>query len=1608
MNSSAQQTAEEFANSVNNLQDLQKTTNTTSRPNHPAGYVRAKIGHKALLVKCLIDSGNLFGNLISENLAKTLRVRYKGVEKTVGTAANDGALTILGRAIIPIRLYLEDVRQSVTIKPYVVRSLSHPINLGQQFLSDNEADMTFREKGHSILLKIKGSATCLTTGKASLARPTIDHRIKMVLDAHQERGGNPLCSPEDTVLDLRINSLGEEPELPPDPPDAEIPGINHAPSKEPLEWSNTKIRIHNIRSHTIPGNSTVAIEAALGKFGEKIAHPPVSGPIMMFPKQTNRLLNKKEVLVHPGVYQQGNTTTRLLVTNVSNEAVTLPPGLNLGHITHAQSSHLPAVNTLDHRDPAELTEAELKERREYIIKALKLDENAMCKESAYVKEEIITIFLENWDAVSINDADYGCTKLMQYSIELQPGTTPFRSKLRPLNPLQENDLRRQIDDWLEAGVVEPSNSAWSSALVPVKKKGTDKLRWAIDYRRLNEVTLKDSYPLANIETNLHKLAKSQVFSTLDSAGAFHSMVIRPQDRDYTAFVTPFGQYRFCRLPFGLANAPSAYSRLVQIALDRLPRNPAFTIAFIDDIICHSITVEEHLDHLRQVVELHASVGMKLNLNKCSVVRKEVEYLGHMVSAEGISMVPSYVERINDWSLPGTGKELASFLGFTGYYRMFIPEYSRLTAEMNKMKKDKELQWDEKGKANFAKLKELFNHQPVRGYPLYDSPEPFVLDSDWSHVNMACVLSQKQEGKEKFLGCVAKKCNEAESNYPSHKGELAAVILGLRKFEHILRAKEFIIQTDSRCVEFLHGIKEQRGIYARWNNFLSSFNFKTEHRAGSKQINADSLSRRQDIAPEEEMPDPNEPLHDAADIYAVDPEIKVRGLTMDQLRAATAKDRVLSLMYTYVHDKHKPDAQERKTLGEVGMTYAQNFESLEAQDGLLYYRGPCLNGIIPAKRICLPQVYYDLAYTMAHKDPSGISGHSGILSTWRKMRKVVYFPHMYIYITGRVNNCVECVKKRPHLPKAKHVPYTEELSYISQRIYCDVVGPVTPAVYERQTVKQILTIQDGFSRYLVAVPIPDCTTKTVVDRIITHWVLKFGLFETLHTDQGTCYTSGLFKEVMNKLGIVHTVTPPYSPEANRVERAHQCLGNLLRSDNRLEGSNWPQKLPYACMAYNTTINRITGVSPFEAMFGRNPILPLDLIFPFKHPSQVTFSEHIASMRQRFSDICEKVVLNTKSAIARKNANYQGRKPPPFQVGDVVYYFLTRVRPGLSRKLTLRWIGPFTVKKVVSDSLYVIYPAGKWSKNDREIAALANRLRKVEDDTLFQVVRPPDNQQINLDDLSEEIDEGAEIICYGNTGDKERETPPVPPPVTLPDTHATGYSQPTNVEQARENIDPTQGSDLDPCEETRRAPCEPKWAPLPSPPSPLHLEGMDNEEVSGSPEGNAEYYPQTSGSAESPGCARARPFGPSQPKAPTRMRQAAATARANIAQQVRNPFGRKTYTRQEDGDLDPVNMVIGYKCDNSLPKREYNAQNPILWRSAATWDLRQLAGPIRASLAQTCGPMRREHSASPSHKHYSVGKYTRTEQQGVENTRVNVAPTGPKLIWDQSWGSWASLL
>jgi hypothetical protein len=569
----------------------------------------------------------------------------------------------------------------------------------------------------------------------------------------------------------------------------------------------------------------------------------------------------------------------------------------------------PAIHVLTHKPTSELKAEDIEERRQFIKTSLNVGEDISTQDRQKLEE----IFLEHFDALSIDEHDFGRTDLLKFHIQVPRDVTPVRAKCRPLNPNQEADLRRQLDEWIAQGVIEPSISPWASALVAVAKKGGG-IRWCIDFRALNAHTVADSFPLPNIDANLHKLGKAKFFTSLDARGAFHSMEVEPGSRDYTTFTSPFGSYRWLRLPFGVRNGPAAYSRLIMMALQSLP--PGFTLAYIDDIIVFSKTMAEHIEHIRAILGMHVRFGMKLNLAKCHIAKNEIEYLGHLVSAKGIQMIPSYVDRVMEWTLPKTAH----------------------TVRLNAHRNDKdEIKWTDIEIQNFEELKKAFKEQPVRGFPDYESQHPFILDTDWSSTNMAAVLSQMQGDQEKFIGCVAKKCSKTEENYPSHKGELASVILGLKKFEHILRAKEFTIRTDSRCLEFLNTLKDPRGIYARWLTYLSTFEYKVVHRKGTLQVNADALSRMPGLDPQVESKGLDVGIYeDVADVHALSPE-EERPLGTDQLtrvRKMTEEDPILSKVLDWIRTGYTPNKEDRKRLTKPGLSYANALKNVTERQGAL--------------------------------------------------------------------------------------------------------------------------------------------------------------------------------------------------------------------------------------------------------------------------------------------------------------------------------------------------------------------------------------------------------------------------------------------------------------------------------------------------------------------------------------------------------------------------------------------------------------------------------------------------------------------------------------------------
>ena len=1279
-----------------------------------SAYVRIKIRNRPIVAKMLIDSGNLVNDLISEEFAKILKVKYTPLEKQVGTAEKGGSVKIIGKSE-PIKIFIEGVPQGVIIQPLIVKDLSHPVNVGRDFLGRNGGKLEFTPtEGYIEINKTKvrmiKKNTHMTGGEV------IDSRFQKVFRSH----GSYVHLDTGMIYEGTVNQCEDDLTDPVkmfNKTEAEIPAMSGM--FVPIT-TNGKMLLKNARKYDL------CIEPC--EHGET------------------------PVLVVPGTGKLLKNEAYCFVVNPETRRIKLTAGSLLGMISLTKVIE-PTIQG-DDESLNFIHNIEDRTLRQQVMKDLKISENPLMKGNSKLQGEVLDLFCQYGDIISRHEFDYGHTTEIQCHIQLKPGEeTPVKMKARPLNPAQEDSLRKQIHEWERGGIIEKTQSPWAFPMVGVKKKNSDITRWCVDYRLLNQKTVKDAYPLQSIENNLHKLQGAKIFSTLDSAGAYHAVEIHPESRECTAFTTPFGQFQFARMPFGLSNAGACYSRLVSMALQYLPG--PFALAYLDDIVIYSSEIKEHLQHLEEVLKLHRQFGMKLRLPKCKVLQREVEYLGHLVSQEGIQMIPTYVQKILDWPLPQTGKELKQFLGFVGYYRGFIPDIAELTFEMNDMKKGSGLKWDAKVEQKFEQLKKRFESAPLRCYPDYTSEEPFILDTDFSSTALAAVLSQIQEGKESFIGAGARKCNKAEQNYPSHKGELAAAVMGLRKFEHILRFKTFILRTDSRCMQFLDSLKEVRGIYARWLNFIQGFDFKVVHRPGVKNQNADPLSRMERMQEGPEDVSTEEIKDQEEDVYQIEAQ-DLSNMTGEEIIAWQERDPVLRTVITWVRMGEKPCKGDLKEAGREYQVYAGIFECLKIPEG----RGLIFDPTDGSKpRICAPQDSYSQIFKWAHEHQT--AGHFGMNATQKKIRERFFLPGLTNKIVTSVTNCIGCVQKRNYVNKDQHIFHRSLESRPFQKIYVDLVGPLPEGEWQGKKVNYILTMMDGFTKWSEAIPVSDITALTVAKNVVEHWVARYGIPEQIHSDRGVQFTSELYKEVMRLFGILATLTPPYNPRSNKVERLHRILGDVLRSDQTGTEVDWPTKLPLVLFAHRTTISRTTGVTPFQAMFGVNSRIPLDVIFPTPRGEPERWPDYVSNLQQNLQKIYDKMRTQGQIGLARATAYQTGKVAKAIRVeeGDTVYYFSPRVIPGRSgkthRKLALLWTGPYQVRRVLSTSLCIIYPFGEWAKNPREIVTVVDKLRIIRNPIPETALRP--EQRIDLDEVEESLDDYGEFIQQNITDPSERGIP-----------------------------------------------------------------------------------------------------------------------------------------------------------------------------------------------------------------------------------------------------------
>ena len=444
------------------------------------------------------------------------------------------------------------------------------------------------------------------------------------------------------------------------------------------------------------------------------------------------------------------------------------------------------------------------------------------------------------DFKTVMSGKVGRTSSCQHHIRLKE-ELPVRQQPYRLPHMYKEAVEGEIEVMINEGIIEPANSEWASPMVIVKKKD-GAIRLCVDYRRLNAVTRVDAYPMPRMDDILDQVGQAKYITTLDLAKGYWQVPVASQDRHKTAFTTPRGLYQFKMMPFGLCGAPATFQRMMDQIIKGLYK---FTNAYLDDLIIFSTSWEDHLIHLRTVLSRLQELGLTTKPSKCQFAMTECTYLGHVVGNGVVKPEEGKLRAIEQFQRPKTKKQIRTFLGLTGYYRRFIPNYATIAASLTNMTKKLEpeiVNWTTEGIKAFNKLKEILSSSPVMRNP--DFSRPFILQTDASEVGVGAVLSQTDtEGYDHPVAYFSRKLLSREQKYSTIEKECLAIKLGVQAFQTYLLGQEFVIQTDHWALQWLTKFKDSNARLMRWSLALQPFRFQVQHRKGVYHANADALSRQ---------------------------------------------------------------------------------------------------------------------------------------------------------------------------------------------------------------------------------------------------------------------------------------------------------------------------------------------------------------------------------------------------------------------------------------------------------------------------------------------------------------------------------------------------------------------------------------------------------------------------------------------------------------------------------------------------------------------------------------------------------------------------------------------
>lgn len=909
--------------------------------------------------------------------------------------------------------------------------------------------------------------------------------------------------------------------------------------------------------------------------------------------------------------------------------------------------------------------------------------------------------LKKWKHVfSTHEEDYGCTGAIKHQIPTGEAA-PSRERYRPVPPTLYTEVRALLKGMLEGGIVRESSSPWAAPIVLVQKK-TGAWRFCVDYRKLNSVTKKDAFPLPRIEDSLTSLTQAAWYSTLDLASGYWQVQMDDRDREKTAFTTPFGLFEWDRMPFGLCNAPATFQRLMQRCLGGQLVDS--TLVYLDDIIVFSPDFQTHLHHLENVFRTMERYGLKLRPDKCQLFQKEVQFLGHRVSAAGISPDPEKVTAVQGWEPPRTVRQVRSFLGFVGYYRRFIKGFSGLAKPLNQLlagtkrargKGSSMVQWDSACETAFQSLKQELLRAPILAYA--DFTRPFLLYTDASNAGLGAVLAQEQQGVEKVIAYASRSLHPAErnaANYSSFKIELLAMKWAMaEKFKDYLWGAKVTVITDNNPLVHLQTAK-LGAVEQRWVAQLANYDYQLKYRPGRENANADALSRlpatQRDGQVRLDTPGQEDEL-----LVAV---VEAPGIQGDvpsswgwdpgRWRRLQQRDEDLCQVALYLGRGSRLRAEERQAQTVGVQQLLKQWKKLRSREGVICRSLQDPRTQETRYQVVVPEDQVPELLTAYHTH----AGHQGQEKTLSLLRRYFYWSRMEKRVEEFVQNCSRCTLfKRRKEPRAPLVP-------IRPKAPLHIIG-MDFLTLGRPTdqYQNILVMTDLFTKYGWAVPTVDQTAATTANTLWRAVIQPFGCPETLHSDQGPNFESRVIQELSQLYGCRKTHTTSYHPQGNGgCERFNQTLLGLLGTLESEQQCRWTESLPTLLQAYNNSVHSVTGYAPSYLMFGRHLRLPVDLLLGTE-ATEVEYSttDWVNRHHQQLLNAYQRVSGHLSAAAAKNKRLYdRTAREAPLLPGERVLVRDNR-RPGKG-KLSDRWEStPYVVehRQGPDAPVYSVRPEGK---------------------------------------------------------------------------------------------------------------------------------------------------------------------------------------------------------------------------------------------------------------------------------------------------------------------------